>query len=61
MVISASNANLRPFPGTCLSRFVDRFVCLDEDQALRILDRHRLAADELQGLPLHSHSEKYDW
>lgn len=50
--------NTSPIPGTCLSRLVDGFVCLDKDQAFRILDQHWLAALELQCVPCHRHSEK---
>ena len=55
---SVVRVNTSPIPCTCLSGLVDGFVCLDEDQALRILDQHRLAARELQCCPLQHHSEK---
>lgn len=57
----AVRVNTSPVLGTCLSRLVDGFVCLDEDQALRILDQHWLAALELQCVPCHPHSEKRHW
>lgn len=45
-------------PYTCLSWFVDGFVCLDKDEALYFQYVHWFPLYELLGWPFHLHSNE---